>query len=113
MDYQISPHPFENHYLVVECRFKAAATKTKLQLPAWRPGRYQIQNFAKNIRSFHASDSETKLKFVKKNKDLWEVSTPVGSMVSVRYEYYAFQADAGGSFSNHEILYINPIKRIS
>lgn len=44
----------------------------KLQLPAWRPGRYELGNFAKNIKDFNAFGAKNEfLNFSKKTKDLW------------------------------------------
>ena len=44
----------------------------KLQLPAWRPGRYELGNFAKNIKDFNPFGANNEfLNFSKKTKDLW------------------------------------------
>lgn len=81
-----------------------------LQLPAWRPGRYELQNFAKNVRSFFITDSNGKqVPYKKRTKDRWEVNTRGVSSIVVHYEYYANQPDAGGSYVCNEFLYINPV----
>ena len=81
-----------------------------IQLPAWRPGRYELQHFAKNIRSFTIQDEQGNLvPFKKIVKDRWEVETPSIHKLVVSYEYYANQLDAGGSFVSDAFLYINPV----
>ncbi|MFM8950282.1 MAG: M61 family peptidase, partial [Bacteroidota bacterium] len=78
--------------------------------PSWRPGRYELGNFAKNIRQFKPFSMDGNLlEFKKISKDRWLVFGIAGSSIKVRYEYYANQPDAGACFVDHEQLYINPI----
>ena len=66
-----------------------------LQLPAWRPGRYELGNFAKNIQKLAVSDANGfPLKFEKITKDAWKVSTPNCSTIKVSYTYYANELNA-------------------
>jgi predicted metalloprotease with PDZ domain len=58
-------------------------------LPAWRPGRYQIQNYAANVQEFKAKSGDTSLAFEKIDKQTWRVFTQGKSKVSVQYKYYA------------------------
>jgi predicted metalloprotease with PDZ domain len=81
-----------------------------LQLPAWRPGRYELQNFAKNIRCFNITDGDgNAVKYQKLTKDRWEIYTKGLSTILVSYEYFANQPDAGGSYLCSDFLYINPV----
>lgn len=81
-----------------------------IQLPAWRPGRYELQNFAKNVRNFSIKDEHSNdVPFHKVVKDKWEVETRNIHTLTVSYEYYANQLDAGASFVSDEFLYINPV----
>jgi len=81
-----------------------------LQLPAWRPGRYQLANYAKNIRCFKAFTDNGKLLPVKKTtKDCWQIITTGLKYFYISYEYYANQYDAGASYANSNMLYINPV----
>ncbi|GIS04002.1 MAG: hypothetical protein CM15mP106_4490 [Candidatus Neomarinimicrobiota bacterium] len=44
------------------------------QLPAWRPGRYELADFAKKIQKWNAFDENgNKLPKKKITKDLWKV----------------------------------------
>ncbi len=84
--------------------------KILLQLASWRPGRYELANYAQNIQKWDAYDSYgKKLVFRKINKDLWEVKTVGVEKVIIKYRYYANQLDAGGSYLDKNQLYINPV----
>ncbi|MFK7755623.1 MAG: M61 family metallopeptidase [Flavobacteriales bacterium] len=81
-----------------------------LQLPAWRPGRYEIGNFAKNVRSFKVTDSSgNPLTFIKTTKDRWLINAKGQSQVIAHYEYYSTDLNAGSTFLNEETLYVNPV----
>lgn len=81
-----------------------------IHLPAWRPGRYELGNFAKNIRSWKAYDDRGELlPFQKMAKDHWRVQTQGASTVIVRYTYYCAQPDAGACWIDEDLVYINPV----
>ncbi len=81
-----------------------------LQLPAWRPGRYELGNFARNIRKWKAMDGNGNLLTYRKvTKDRWEVDTNGASTVLVQYDYYASQMDAGACWLSESQLYINGV----
>ena len=79
--------------------------KQMIQLPIWRPGRYQAQNFAKNIPVLKAFSGGVSIPIEKTASSIWtlEASEPV----EIRYSYYANQPDAGGSVVEPDLLYIN------
>ena len=84
-----------------------------VQLPAWRPGRYELQNFAKNITDFESFDENNSiLENHKSSKDCWEISAANTSIVKLKYSYYCNQMDAGGSYITNQMLYINFINCI-
>lgn len=79
-----------------------------LFLPAWRPGRYTIQNFAKHILNLQAYDENgVELGCEKAMKDQWCVAAGSSKTIEVKYSYYAFQMDAGNSWLDDEQLYLN------
>ena len=41
-----NPH---QQYVHISAVFDTSTVQTVLQLPSWRPGRYELGNFAKNI----------------------------------------------------------------
>jgi len=82
----------------------------KVQLPVWRPGRYEIANFAKNVKSFLVKDRDgNNLSYQKIGTHCWEVNCKGAKELIVSYEYYAFQLDAGASYFTDEQLYLNPV----
>jgi predicted metalloprotease with PDZ domain len=81
-----------------------------IQLPAWRPGRYELGNFAKNVRCFTVQDENGNfLSFTKENKDKWTIASKGAAKIIVKYQYYASELNAGSTFLNHEQLYVNPV----
>ncbi|MBD2714298.1 M61 family metallopeptidase [Microvirga sp. STR05] len=109
---------FENpltFYVQLHMTFEvpAAGPETvELQLPAWRPGRYELQNFAQKIQRVEVVDaaSQDVLPTRKLTKDRWEVASAKGRTVQVRYNFYAHQMDAGGSWLDETQLYLNPVQ---
>jgi predicted metalloprotease with PDZ domain len=81
-----------------------------LQLPAWRPGRYELQNFAQKLQDFRVTTPEgTPLPCRKVSKDRWQVETQGNAQMHVHYNFYARQMDAGGSWVAEDFLYVNPV----
>lgn len=79
-------------------------------LPAWRPGRYELANYAKNILVFKAYTLDDQLlNSYKISKDIWKVEMKNKKALKVNYKYYAFTMDAGNSWLDDVQLYINPI----
>ncbi|WP_111671723.1 M61 family metallopeptidase [Algoriphagus litoralis] len=80
----------------------------KLQLPAWRAGRYQLANFAQNLRNLSIFDPHTKpIDAVKSSKDCWEFHANEAGDYRICYEYYCGKMDAGSSWVNDEQVYLN------
>jgi len=112
MKYKISIADAANHFIKVEGIIEQAEEQIlQLQLPAWRPGRYELQNYAKNVRCFAITDAKgNNVPFKKISKDLWEIRLAAYDLPLVfSYEYYANQYDAGASYTDDKLLYINPI----
>lgn len=81
-----------------------------IHLPSWRPGRYELQNFAKRIKKLRFENSEGHiLKFEKQSKDRWKVQLSGEHTIIASYQYYAGLMDAGNSWLDDEQLYVNPV----
>lgn len=106
--YQKNP---ASHYVYIDMIVDNVAADTlQLQLPAWRPGRYELGNFAKNIKRVDMFNEKNEaLVYTKLNKDLWEVQTKNASRVKITYSYYAAELNAGACFADTTQLYINPV----
>lgn len=85
-------------------------SEISIQLPSWRPGRYELGNFAKNVRGFSITNEKGKaLKFAKSSKDCWIVTTEKSKNIIVNYEYYSADLNAGSTFVDENLLYVNPV----
>lgn len=81
-----------------------------LQLPAWRPGRYELADYARNVQKFGATDGRgNELPARKTSRDSWEIATAGLKEFEIRYNYFAFQLDAGACFLDEELCYVNPV----
>lgn len=79
-----------------------------LILPDWRPGRYELTNYAANLTGLKAYGvSDEKLSVVKVKKNEWSVQTNRSTAIRVEYEFYAHYLDAGGSLVDDTTIYIN------
>jgi predicted metalloprotease with PDZ domain len=109
MEYTIRTDKAYKHFITIELTINVKNPgKIKLQLPAWRPGRYELANYAKNVRNFSAYDQDgNELVYAKTTKDLWDIETQNAQNIKVLYTYFAKQMDAGGSFVDEEICYLN------
>ncbi|NEM99661.1 M61 family metallopeptidase [Pontibacter burrus] len=80
-----------------------------LQLPAWRPGRYELQHFAQKLYKVTATAHGAAIAIRKTTKDRWVVEANDAEAVTINYSFYARQMDAGGSWLDEQMLYVNPI----
>lgn len=105
------------HFLDIELSFTAQKNHELIvQLPAWRPGRYELANFSQNIQKFDVVDSiGNKIDFHKITKDRWSINTNWGDAekqtkeIKIQYNYYANKLDAGSTYLDDKQLYVNPV----
>jgi predicted metalloprotease with PDZ domain len=80
----------------------------KLQLPAWRAGRYQLANYAQNIRCLNVLDSLGNSVLAEKtSKDCWEFNSKQEGIYRICYEYFCGIMDAGSAWVDDEQVYLN------
>ena len=103
-------HP-HRHFVDFQLSTKTFGKETmQFQLPAWRPGRYELANFAQNIQKWAAFDENNNpLAFKKITKDLWEVETKGSEEITIVYNFYSNQLDAGSCYLDEHQLYLNPV----
>lgn len=107
MNYHFSFQNPNTHLLTIRATFQSLKSGTQIYLPNWRPGRYQIQNFAKRIKSISAFDQEARqINLEKTSKSSWLIGNQPGP-ITIIYEYYAFEMDAGNTWLDDEQLYVN------
>jgi predicted metalloprotease with PDZ domain len=110
MNYKLRTSNRDQHYLDIEFNTKVTEETTTIQLPAWRPGRYELGDFAKNIQQFEVKDENgIALKFNKVTKDSWEVNTKNAKEIIVNYNYYSIDFNSGSTYLDEEVLYVNPV----
>ncbi|MCB0402209.1 MAG: M61 family metallopeptidase [Flavobacteriales bacterium] len=111
MKYIVSYQQPNKHYIDIEYIIEnVASDKLQVQLPAWRPGRYELGNFAKNVQKWNAFDaSGMPLAARKLKKDLWEVETNGAQTIHIKYNYFAAEINAGSSYLDDKQLYINGV----
>lgn len=108
--YSLSSANAHQQYVGIQAEIPVNASKTILYLPTWRPGRYELGNFAKNVRNFQVFGASKKpLSFRKTHKSVWEIETEGEPFIRVVYQYYANELNAGSTFLSEEQLYVNPI----
>ncbi len=111
MHYIISYRHPHQHLIDIQYTIPSVnADEVLVQLPAWRPGRYELGNFAQNIKTFQPKDSSGKnLKFWKVTKDSWKIQANGIKTVHIHYSYYANEMNAGSTFLDESQLYVNGV----
>ncbi|EON78490.1 hypothetical protein ADIS_1005 [Lunatimonas lonarensis] len=108
MDYHIYQEIPTSQYIQIKLSLECTdRERITLQLPAWRPGRYELANYAQKIRRVVISTAEKTIPLKKITKDKWEFHSEKAGTYTVSYEYYCNQLDAGGCWSDTEMLYLN------
>ena len=106
MKYTIST--VKENWLQITCEFQPKKLgQIKIGLPIWRPGRYQVQNFAKNLPEIKSHQGDKKIPIIKIESSVWELQCAEIAPIKMEYTYFAVQRDAGGSVANEEMLYVN------
>jgi predicted metalloprotease with PDZ domain len=111
MKYTISIDQPQQQYIQITAFFHSATDTMEFHLPSWRPGRYELGNFAKNVKDLRVFDVDSKkrLEINKISKDCWQAATEGSKEIRVEYRYYAADLNAGSSFLSEEQLYVNPV----
>jgi predicted metalloprotease with PDZ domain len=61
-----------------------------VSMPAWSPGMYRIENYARNVENFRATNNRNQsLKWEKTDKQTWRVVKPPGDDVQIRYQVFS------------------------
>lgn len=78
-----------------------------LSLPAWTPGSYTINDFARNVLSFNAEQGGAPVRWDKADHDSWRVFPRGAGVVAVRFQYKADSLENDGSWSRPDFLLFN------
>lgn len=108
--YSISAREKSRQFVHVSVQFDNVPENCVIYLPKWRPGRYELGNFAKNVRGFRIFGNSGKpLAFHKVDSSSWQVETDGNTSLKVEYSYYAIDLNAGSTFLSQSQLYVNPV----
>lgn len=108
--YVLSIAEANQQYIRFKVQFDNVPENALIHLPRWRPGRYELGNFAKNVRNFRVFDANGKTCAVtKEGSSSWRVSNPEGATLRVEYGYYAAELNAGSTYLSVAQLYVNPV----
>jgi predicted metalloprotease with PDZ domain len=79
-------------------------------MASWRPGRYELGNFAKNVKGLKVFNENGKVLVANKiNKDAWNIETENAKRITVEYQFYAPDLNAGSTYLSKDQLYVNPV----
>ena len=106
--YHISSTQPSSHRIQIMLSFLPKSNKNILKLPVWRPGRYELADFSKNVYRIKASQNENSVSVKKVTKNEWLIITEdVENKIEVSYEYAAQTMDGGNSWVDENQWYIN------
>ncbi len=93
--YEVSVPSPAAHLFHVSAEFPARGKDTVyVSLPAWSPGNYEIQNYARYVRHFGAKSAAGQALFWDRlDKDTWRVLTGKSERVTVEFDYLADTID--------------------
>ena len=93
--YEVSIPTPASRLFHVSAEFPARGKDTLyVSLPAWSPGSYEIQNYARYVRNFGAKNSQGQPLFWDRvDKDTWRVVTGKSDRVTAAFDYLADTID--------------------
>ena len=94
LSYTVSmPFPSNHMYEIVytvENYDTSVEGSLDFSLPAWRSGRYNIQDFSSGVQEFSAEDiNSNKLSWSKTDKDTWRVKSNGGNFIKIKYKVFS------------------------
>lgn len=111
--YFISLNEPSRNFLKIEAIIPMNPGDRVLHIAAWRPGRYEEGNFAKNIAHFKVfSPDHQRLNVRKTEKNTWDIDAEGHTYVRVEYLYYAKELTAGNTYLDTEMLLLNPVNSL-
>jgi predicted metalloprotease with PDZ domain len=110
VSYTFSIDNANQQYISISVDFNTPSDEITVRIPAWRPGRYELGNFAKNVKNLKVfNDQNKRLEVRKTEKDAWVIATNGTDSIRVDYSYYAAELNAGSTYLSADQLYVNPV----
>lgn len=90
IEYELGFGRPNSHLLEVTVRARGLSGATAdFAMPAWNPGWYVINNYARMVQEFRAADAAGKpLRWRKSDKQTWRVELAGGSTATIQYKVY-------------------------
>jgi predicted metalloprotease with PDZ domain len=85
----------------------SGADPVVLSLPAWTPGSYALDNFARSVTGFSARAGEEALRWDKVDYDTWRVFPTGTQIVTVSFDYRSDALDTGMAGAFEDFAYFN------
>jgi predicted metalloprotease with PDZ domain len=92
----------------VEALLPAAGPETLVSLPAWTPGHYELENYARYVRHFRAiADDGAELRWDKQDADTWRIWGGDAGHVRVVFDFLADTLNLSGSLLKDDFGFFN------
>ena len=110
-NYCISYGNSDDNFIQVSLKIdKLIGNYSYFQLPAWRPGRYELGNFAQNMFKLNVINEKGETLECKKiSKDKWLVNNTNAQEITLTYTYACVIKNAGGTFKSPKQLIVTPV----
>lgn len=109
MKVKVSFEHRNQHRLRVAVQWEVSETgRCRLNMPYWRPGRYERANNAGNVFEFTLRCADRRVECQMINENAWEFEAEKGDY-ELSYCFYADTLNAGSSYVDDELIYLNPI----
>jgi len=93
--------------LQFEAQFPDTGQAWNLQLPTWRPGRYELGNFAQYLMDVSGVTADGQdFRLPKRGLHSWKV---VEGVTTVRWTFHADILNAGSTCVEEDLYYVNPV----
>jgi predicted metalloprotease with PDZ domain len=112
MFFKIKPLSASKNLIEVSFRFAASGSRSKINIPFWRPGRYEGGNFPRNYIGLTAQHQGQDIPIRKTTPHSWTVTTPVNEVIIIKYRLYAAELTAGNTYYDGGVLLINPVNAL-
>lgn len=83
------------------------AGPVSLSLPAWTPGSYELDDFARNVRAVRATQDGAEIFWDRADHDTWRVHPTGPGRVSLAFDYLADALDVASAWSAPDFAFFN------
>ncbi|KAB2925774.1 MAG: M61 family metallopeptidase [Bacteroidetes bacterium] len=107
--YRLSMSAPSTHLFEVTVTVPPGNAPVDLHMPAWRTGRYLIQDFSGGVQDFDARNASGEtLEWRKTDKDTWRITRPKNTAVTASYRVYANEFNQRTRELNGDHAFLDP-----